>query len=190
MNMIQIKTSLIHARMDVMMLTTAELAARIPAHIQGIFVCDQPKATLFEIHNRLADEPAYTGTSRPTVIGQDCHISPLSAIDPENVVIGDRVTIGENAFRLDRETNFFAGSDTQAPPSYELENGNKVYYYIYTSELHQLKIGENVTIGNGAFYGASELREVTLGTGAVIGNEAFYNACKLESIDLSKVVSI
>ncbi len=106
------------------------------------------------------------------------------------IVIGDRVVLEKDVFRLDRENNFFSGNDTTLPPSYLDENGNKIYYYIYTSALHSLTIGDHVTIGDGAFYGAAELETVTLGDGATIGAEAFYNACSLKTIDLSKVVSI
>ncbi len=106
------------------------------------------------------------------------------------VIIGDRVNIGKDAFRLDREYNYFAGNDFLPPNSYELPNGQKVYYYTYTSPLDNLTIGDQVIIGDGAFYGAAEIEKITLGPGAVIGNEAFYNACALRSIDLSKVISI
>lgn len=74
-------------------LIVPELADRVPEHIQGVFVCERPKATLFEINNTLAQNPTYIGESRPTEIGADCHISSFSAIDKENVVIGNRVTI-------------------------------------------------------------------------------------------------
>lgn len=74
-------------------LTTPELAEKIPAHIHGVFLCGRPKAALFEIHNYLAAGAEYAGPSFPTKIGKDCHISPLAAVDTENVVIGDRVTI-------------------------------------------------------------------------------------------------
>ena len=107
-----------------------------------------------------------------------------------SVTIGNNVTIGSDAFRLDRETNFFAGGGSVAPPSYTLEDGTKIFYYVYTSPLHTLTIGENVTIGSAAFMGAAELESVTLGAGAVIGREAFYNACSLKYIDLSAVKSI
>ncbi len=100
------------------------------------------------------------------------------------VVIGDNVKLGADAFRLDRETNFFSGN------SYTLPNGTKIYYYTYTSELHSLTIGNNVIIGDGAFYGAAELIRVTLGSGAVIGDRAFYNADALADIDLSGAISI
>ena len=101
------------------------------------------------------------------------------------VTIGDNVKIGKDAFRLDRETNF-----TEIPGSYRAENGKLVYYYIYTSALHELNIGKNVNIGSGAFMGAAELEKVTLGSGAVIGNSAFYNAVMLKDIDLSGALSI
>lgn len=74
-------------------LITPELAEKVPAHIRGVFTCQRPKALLFEIHNALAKDPAYVGSSRPTSVGTDCKISPLCAIDQYNVVIGDRVTI-------------------------------------------------------------------------------------------------
>ncbi len=102
-----------------------------------------------------------------------------------SVTIGNNVKIGADAFRLDRETNF-----TEIPGNYKGENGLLVYYYIYTSPLHELTIGNNVTIGNSAFMGAAELETVTLGEGAIIGDSAFYNTPKLTSIDLSKVKSI
>ncbi len=101
------------------------------------------------------------------------------------VVIGNNVTIGADAFRLDRETNF-----TEEPGSYRGENGRLVYYYIYTSPLHSLTIGNGVNIGDSAFMGAAELVSVQLGDGVVIGNNAFYNAVMLKNIDLSGAVSI
>lgn len=74
-------------------LTTEALAVRLPAHIHGVFVCDRPKAALFELHNQLAGRAEYAGLSVPTVVGRDCDISPLAFVDKQNVVIGDRVTI-------------------------------------------------------------------------------------------------
>lgn len=74
-------------------LTTRELAERIPKHIRGIFICESPKATLFEIHNVLSANEEYTGKSFATRIGTNCRISPLSDIAPNNVIIGDGVTI-------------------------------------------------------------------------------------------------
>ena len=104
--------------------------------------------------------------------------------DIASVVIGNDVILGDYAFRLDRETNYTTGTYRDE------KSGLLVYYYIYTSALHSLEIGNNVTLGAGAFMGASELESVTLGEGAVIGNEAFYNADKLKNIDLSKVKAI
>lgn len=103
----------------------------------------------------------------------------------EKVVIGNDVIIEKDAFRLDRETNF-----SEVHCSYRGENGKLVYYYIYTSPLHTLTIGDNVQIGSGAFMGAAELETVTLGKGAIIGDSAFYNAVMLKNIDLSKVKRI
>ena len=102
-----------------------------------------------------------------------------------SITIGNNVKIESDAFRLDRETNF-----SENHGSYVGADGLKVYYYIYTSPLHSLTIGENVNIGSGAFMGAAELESVTLGAGAVIGDNAFFNTPMLKNIDLSQVKSI
>ena len=74
-------------------LTTPELAEKIPSHIQGVFLCERPKETLFAIHNRLAKDETYVGKSFPTKIGENCNISPLAYIVAENIEIGNNVTI-------------------------------------------------------------------------------------------------
>ena len=103
----------------------------------------------------------------------------------ESVNIGDGVVIEKDAFRLDRETNFASEGG-----SYRDENDRLVYYFIYTSPLHSLTIGNNVVIGDSAFMGASELTSITLGDGAIIGDSAFYNTASLKYVDLSRVKSI
>ncbi len=100
----------------------------------------------------------------------------------ESVTIGDNVTLGEGAFYLNSNENYNS--------SYFTEDGERFYYYYYTSPLHSLTIGSNAIIGDYAFHGAAELESVSLGDNATIGDYAFYNASGLKSIDLSKVVSI
>ncbi len=103
------------------------------------------------------------------------------------VVIGNNVTIGENAFRLDYENGNIKAGVEKRPVNGEMVS---FYFYVMTSPLHELSIGQNAVIGSGAFYGASELTSVTLGSGAVIGDYGFYNAASLTSIDLSAVKSL
>ncbi len=98
------------------------------------------------------------------------------------VVIGNDVTIGADAFRLDLDNNWKADV-------YEIDDV-RYYFYTLTSALTELTIGQNATIGNGAFYGASMLTEITLGKGATIGEFAFYNNVNLSNVDLSGVLSI
>ena len=74
-------------------LTVEEMLEYIPAHIRGVFVCDAPRTQMFALHNRLAENRDYVGDSFETRIGEGCSISPLAVIDPQNVVIGDRVVI-------------------------------------------------------------------------------------------------
>ncbi len=101
----------------------------------------------------------------------------------ETVTIGNGAVIGQSAFRISNNNNW-------TYEYYRLADNSRIYYYVFTSPIHSLTIGDNVTVGNSAFYGAAELTEVKLGTGVEIGDYAFYNAAKLEKIDLSKVKSI
>ncbi len=104
------------------------------------------------------------------------------------VVIGKNVTIESNAFRLDIDTNWKETVESR-PVEGEAEPV-RFYFYTLTSPLHELTIGENAVIGDGAFFGASELTEIRLGKGATIGDQAFYNNASLTSIDLSAVKSV
>ncbi len=98
------------------------------------------------------------------------------------VVIGDGVVVGSNAFRYDKELNFKEVNETV---------GNKrIYYYVFTSPIRNLTIGDGVTLESGAFMGNAELTSVTLGEKAVIGDRAFFNCATLTDIDLSLAVSI
>lgn len=100
-----------------------------------------------------------------------------------SVTIGNDVTVGDSAFCLDTDDNWTTAY-------YRLPDNKRVYYYVFTSPLHSLTIGSNVSIGSYAFYGAAELTTVTLGANAVIGDYAFFNATMLSSIDLSAVGAV
>ena len=101
----------------------------------------------------------------------------------ESVTIGNGAVIGQNAFRIN-------GGNNWTYDYYRLADNSRIYYYVFTSPIHSLTIGDNVKLCEGAFYGAAELSEVKLGKNAEIGDYAFYNTAKLEKIDLSKVKSI
>ncbi len=72
---------------------TEELLGFVPDHIAGVFVCEDPKAEMFALHNMLASNEEYVGETFDTRIGEGCSISPLSYIDAKNVIIGDDVVI-------------------------------------------------------------------------------------------------
>ena len=107
----------------------------------------------------------------------------------QSVRIGNNVTLGNKAFMLDPSTSLVNVDNGDQIPYYT-DNGKKLYYLKYKSALTSLTIGENVEIGEDAFFGACELKEITLGSGATVGLRAFYNCTKLEKIDLSGVKSI
>ena len=105
------------------------------------------------------------------------------------VVIGNNVKIGNGAFMLDRSTSLVNVENGDQVPYYT-DNGKRIYYKEYKSALTSLKIGENVVIGDNAFFGATKLISVELGAGATIGKQAFYNCASLVNIDLSGVKTI
>ena len=96
------------------------------------------------------------------------------------VVIGNNVTLADGAFayNLNRDKYDY---------HYENVNDKFIAWYIYTSPLKSLTIGDSVSIGDSAFFGAAELTSVSLGKGASIGDNAFYNCASLTDIDLSYV---
>lgn len=61
----------------------------------GICVVKDPRGTFFRIHQSLADNSEYARNIFNTKIGENCNISNLAYISPQNVIIGDNVTIEE-----------------------------------------------------------------------------------------------
>ncbi len=100
----------------------------------------------------------------------------------ETVTIGNHVTISAYAFYTEKDENFSVSSYTA--------DGAKYYYYVFSSALKNITIGDNAVIGENAFNGAASVEEITLGANADIGKMAFYNCTALKSIDLSKALSI
>ncbi len=108
------------------------------------------------------------------------------------VSIGDNVDIGKYAFLMDSNIFFLKDvtASTNVTEFYVRENGLNAYYYRYISPIKVLSIGDNASIGYGAFLGAAEVERITLGDGATIGDYAFYNCSSLKEMDLSGVTSI
>ena len=100
----------------------------------------------------------------------------------QSATIGNNVTLEKYAFNMDKDATFQVSN-------YD-EDGEKYFYYTFSSALTELTIGENAVIGENAFAGHASLETVTLGAGAKLGYMAFYNCTALKNIDLSQVVSI
>ena len=111
----------------------------------------------------------------------------------ETIILGDGVTVGTDAFYNE---SWHADKEFVTRDYYDAQTGGKIskdmaiYSVVYDCPIKSIKIGNNVTLGRGAFYGAAEVESVELGDGAAIGDYAFYNCSALKSIDLSKVISI
>ncbi len=74
-----------------MLMTTEEIAKQLPQAKCGFCLTDQPRQLFFHLHNYLSDSAGYKRSETPTVIGQNCVISPMASIAPHNVVIGEHV---------------------------------------------------------------------------------------------------
>ena len=98
------------------------------------------------------------------------------------VVVGNDVVLGKYAFGMDKDSTFKV--------SHFDRDGERYFYYTFSSSLQNVTIGDNVTIGETAFTNAASLKKVTLGKGAKLGKMAFYNNASLVDIDLSQVVEI
>ena len=100
----------------------------------------------------------------------------------QSVTVGNDVTLEKFAFNMDKDEAFDISD-------YD-ENGEKYFYYEFSSKLQELTIGENAVIGENAFAGHASIETVTLGANAQVGYMAFYNCSALKQIDLSKVTTI
>ncbi len=142
----------------------------------------------FVLDNKRIGDYAFAGTQISTVlIPNDVTVGDYAFAYCKNLTsiqIGIGVTVGKYAFYTD-----IFDPDNREEASIT-KDGKTYYYYTYKSPITFLYIGENATLLEGAFYGASMLEQVTLGNGAWIGDFAFYHADKLSSIDLSGAVYI
>ncbi len=100
------------------------------------------------------------------------------------VVIGNNVTIGDYAFLTDLNSNF------EIETYYDSVKYKTYAWYVLSSSIKNITIGDNAVIGKNAFANAASVETVTLGEGAEIGYMAFYNCSSLKNIDLSKAISI
>lgn len=100
-----------------------------------------------------------------------------------DVTVGDGVVLESGAFYAPLTQSTLA----QMPDPY---GAYYVAVYAHATSLNTLTIGENVAIGDYAFYGSSALTSLTIGSGAVIGAYAFFDAWSLEEVDLSQVKAI
>lgn len=119
--------------------------------------------------------------------------------DLETVEIGSNSTIGANAFLIPAEDYTYENTRSiNNYTEYTYQAGDKSYtYYKYNfaagvpSSLRTLVVGDNVTIGYGAFRNSARLTEITFGKNVEIGAYAFNNAAALETVNnLGNVVEI
>lgn len=73
----------------------AEDVSALPERIVGTVTVDNPRRAYFTLHNRLAQSPNYCPAQKPSLIPASCTVSPLAAIDPVGVVLGENVTVEE-----------------------------------------------------------------------------------------------
>lgn len=107
----------------------------------------------------------------------------------ESVIIGNDAEIGTGAFMLGINAQHTRTGKNNF--SSTLVQMGDYWGYEFLSKLIGVKIGDNVTVGEAAFYGASKLTRVELGTGVILGKQAFYNNSSLvDIVNLDKVIEI
>ncbi|MCI5920248.1 MAG: UDP-3-O-(3-hydroxymyristoyl)glucosamine N-acyltransferase [Roseburia sp.] len=70
---------------------TEELKDRLPEHIRGIFISEEPKFCFHKLFHKMNQNRVKE--DKKTHIGQNCKISPMAVVAENNVIIGDNVTI-------------------------------------------------------------------------------------------------
>jgi len=163
----------------------------------GKYSFENTAITSFDFKDVEIGEYAFFRSSIKSVDIPDGYVIPEGAFancdNIISVVIGNDVTIGLNAFYND---NWHAESTEVYREFYDASTGGTytkkmaIYSVVYDSTISSIVIGNNVTIGDGAFYGAAAVKSISLGANATIGDFAFYNCSSLSSIDLSKVIEI
>lgn len=78
-----------------MVITKKEIASKLVKLGKGVCIVDSPRITFFSVHNYLESNHEYIREKAQTSIGRNCRIHELSCIAPQNVVIGNNVTIEE-----------------------------------------------------------------------------------------------
>lgn len=78
-----------------MVMTTPALKTAFAELDVGLCITEKPRELFFMLHNALSEDSSYYRERFTTVVGSNCHISPLSSIATNNVTIGDNVTIEE-----------------------------------------------------------------------------------------------
>ncbi|MBE5939023.1 MAG: hypothetical protein E7266_01375 [Lachnospiraceae bacterium] len=142
---------------------------------------------------RITEAPAFTATTpigkyafsytalKSVVIPDNMTVAEgvfSQCLGLENVVIGNNVTLSDYAFNIDKDESYTIES--------YFEDGDKLFYYKFSSALNSLTIGDNAVIGENVFAGHASIEKITLGANAEIGRMAFYNMVSLKEIDLSK----
>lgn len=68
-----------------------QLVSLLPKHIKGVIISEQPYISFWRRHNEM-QKPREKFVTR---IGENCNISPMAYIAPNNVIIGNNVVIEE-----------------------------------------------------------------------------------------------
>ncbi|MGI5977542.1 MAG: UDP-3-O-(3-hydroxymyristoyl)glucosamine N-acyltransferase [Candidatus Limivicinus sp.] len=130
------------------LITSAEYLKFFTGKNYGIAVSENPRLDFFRLHNRLADDKNYNPESRPSSVGKNCSISSLAYIAPNDVIIGDNVTIEEFVSIRGRCT---IGSNSVIRAGcriggggYEFKKNGESFYNV--EHCGQAVIGQNVII--------------------------------------------
>jgi len=181
---------------DIHAVITTEALAPAIGNVPGLAVAAAPRRAFFELHNYLARETSFYGSSAPTVVDPSAQVHPAAWVAPMNVRIGPGCVVEPHATILERSTLernvvVHAGAvigaiglqvarenadvlDLEHAGSVVLGEGVRVLSQAVVARAifqQATTVGARARIGNHAFIS----HNVQVGAGSIIGHGAVIN---------------
>lgn len=136
-----------------MVITNTEIAAQLNSSDVGVCISENPRGLFFELMSEYERE--LRGNEKPTIMGDNCQISPRSVIADHGVEIGSNVRIGDFVVihpntRIGNNVTIQTGAKI-AEQDFNVYQFNGLTKQIFHSG--NVVIGSNVLISSGVLIG-------------------------------------
>lgn len=135
-----------------MIITTYDLFENAKSTGKGVCAVENPRLVFYKLHNYLSTKEDYLNPTYATTIGDNCKISKLADISPNNVKIGNNVVIDsfvkiEDGVEIGDNTIIRSGVVIGTPGyDYKVDDGE----VIPTAQTGTIVIGKNVELNANA----------------------------------------